>query len=272
MICTVLNENTSLRPELEAEHGLSLHIEAAGFRCLFDFGQTDRWLHNARLLGIETAKLDFAVLSHGHYDHAGGLRAFLDQAESPRVYRGKRCWDARGSLSDGSYRELGIPDREELHARLGQSDDLDVSHSPHPGVHLLIPDNPSFPDDQVLKYVVQHEGGYHTDEFLDELTMVVEENDELVVVTGCSRRGVFTILDEVKERFPQRKIAALVGGLHLRDHSDNEIRSIARTLSVSGVRHFYPCHCTGERAITLLQELMPHRVFVCRTGSRLNLP
>jgi len=107
---------------------------------------------------------------------------------------------------------------------------------------------------------------------LDEVTMVVEENDELVVVTGCARRGIFTIIDEVKERFPRQKIAALVGGLHLRDHSDHEMRSIAKTLSVSGVRHFYPCHCTGERAISHMLELMPHRVFVCRTGSSFNLP
>ena len=66
MICTVLNENTTLRPELEAEHGLSLHIQADAYHCLFDFGQSDRWLRNAKLLGIDTSTVDFAVLSHGY--------------------------------------------------------------------------------------------------------------------------------------------------------------------------------------------------------------
>ena len=86
MKCTVLVENTSLNEHYRCEHGLSLFIETAGQRILFDTGQSDLFAENAEKLGVDLSQVDFAVISHGHYDHGGGIQKFLDINHSAPVY------------------------------------------------------------------------------------------------------------------------------------------------------------------------------------------
>ena len=86
MIIRILTENTTACPELTAEHGLSLYIEANGLRILFDAGQSDAFAENAQRLGVDLSGVDLAVLSHGHYDHGGGLMRFLELNDHAPVY------------------------------------------------------------------------------------------------------------------------------------------------------------------------------------------
>ena len=86
MEITVLLENTTTKEGMETEHGLSLYIKSQGMNILFDMGQTDMFLRNAEKLGIDIADADIAILSHGHYDHGGGLCTFLERNKKAPVY------------------------------------------------------------------------------------------------------------------------------------------------------------------------------------------
>ena len=86
MKITCLAENTTSRPDIEAEHGLSLYIETNGKKILFDMGQGELFIRNAKRLGIDLSDVDIAVISHGHYDHGGGLRSFLEINKKAPVY------------------------------------------------------------------------------------------------------------------------------------------------------------------------------------------
>ena len=89
-----LVENTSVNEEIKAEHGLSLYIEAKKHKILFDMGQTTLFLENAGKLGIDLSQVDVAILSHGHYDHGGGLEKFLEINKKAYVYVNQYAFDA----------------------------------------------------------------------------------------------------------------------------------------------------------------------------------
>lgn len=100
MKITTLLENTSARPELSAEHGLSLYIETAEHRILFDMGQTALFSHNASVLGIDLAAVDIAILSHGHYDHGGGLARFLTLNRTAPIYVNRHAFEPHYNGTD----------------------------------------------------------------------------------------------------------------------------------------------------------------------------
>ena len=102
MILKVLTENTAVSDEFLYEHGLSFYIETEKHRILFDMGQSDAFIKNAETMGVDLSLVDIAVLSHGHYDHGGGLDAFLDENSCGKVYINKNAFKDYYA-SDGRY-------------------------------------------------------------------------------------------------------------------------------------------------------------------------
>jgi 7,8-dihydropterin-6-yl-methyl-4-(beta-D-ribofuranosyl)aminobenzene 5'-phosphate synthase len=285
MRITVLTENHPARgagydAALVAEHGLSLHIEHAGSRVLFDAGASVAFRQNAAQLGIDLAAVDAAVISHHHRDHGGGLAAFLEANPTAPVY-------LRPAPAGQPYRRVWVRrkyiglDRALLDGS-GQGRCAPVTGRAEiaPGIHLLTDigrDHPAPASNRFLH--LRQAGRLRRDPFDHELLMVVAGGDGLVVVTGCSHRGVLNMIDAATAAFPGAAVKAVIGGFHLLGMtrldplggSRAEITQLGRALLQYPGAQYYTGHCTCDRAYAALAEVMAARLAPIATGMVLEL-
>ncbi|MCD8322438.1 MAG: MBL fold metallo-hydrolase [Oscillospiraceae bacterium] len=247
MRITVLIENDG--PEgLYAEHGLSLYIQHQGGTVLLDGGQSGRFADNAVRLGCDLETLDAVVLSHGHYDHADGLLALLENNSTFMVCARPEVMSPQVG-PDGRY--IGL--REALRGQYAERFELsDEARQLLPGL-WLIPDS------------VPH-----------EQSLVAETAQGLVVMNSCCHAGAENIVRDILGRFPGKAVYALIGGLHLMGPggvttlgpSPDAVRALARCLADElGVQKIFTGHCTGGPAFAILKEAAPENVERIRTGA-----
>ncbi len=263
---TVLIENDAPSgcAELTAEFGLSLLFELAGTRILFDTGASGFFADNAARLGVEIAGVDLAVLSHQHFDHGGGLARFLELNDHAPVYLRRAEHADRYSSFPGSTRPIGI-DLGLLDRSSERFVELEKTTEVTPGVTLVTeagsrhrrpPGN-----DRLL---VERGGRLVADEFDHELTMVLHDDDGMVVVTGCSHGGVLNMIDAAADRFPDRPLKAVVGGFHLiglpaadsMALSRPEVEDIGRAIRSRCDGPVFTGHCTGHTAFGVLRGVL----------------
>lgn len=264
---------------LRFEHGLSLHLASSTLRLLLDFGQTDAFARNAAALGIDLARVDHAVLSHAHYDHANGMPAFFSRNDRAPLHLSaacaESCWSTKGGSSEARYIgiEPGLLARHD--ARLSPAP-TDRVTTIAPGVHLVPHTTPALAATGERAGMLLCEGGFwRPDDFAHEMTLVVELGDgpaaPLAVFSSCSHAGLTVIAAEVLAAFPGRRIAAYVGGLHLVHADDAAILEVARAVERTGIGQLYTGHCTGAHALALLGQALPGRVVALRPGLSFSL-
>jgi 7,8-dihydropterin-6-yl-methyl-4-(beta-D-ribofuranosyl)aminobenzene 5'-phosphate synthase len=253
-------EDTALPgSNFRAEHGMSWHIETPGGHVLFDTGQSgDVLLHNAALLGIDWMRLDALALSHAHYDHTGGLRHIFARARPmiplhahPDLIR------PRYAEVDGEFREVGLSiTRDELAACA----DLRLSADPVeivPGVWTTgeIVDRPYFEGRGPSHQITTGDGtGWLPDPYRDDFSLVLHIDNGLVVLLGCGHAGLLNILAHVKQHFTG-KISAIAGGMHLTSANEDMLaQAVGELRTRYGSPRLYPCHCTGEKAVSALAQ------------------
>ena len=253
-----LLENTTHREDIGAEHGLSLYIEANGYRILFDMGQTDLFARNAQSMGIDLSQVDLAILSHGHYDHAGGLLHFLDCNAHAPVYVHSA---ARGDYRHGEARYIGIDPSLKRHPRLIFGEGERVIGE---GLTLLdCNDRPRLHDAGSFGLEEWIDGMLVPDRFLHEQYLLIEEAGRRVLISGCSHKG---IADIVRWFEPD----VLIGGFHLSTLEDEaRLGEIADLLGSFSTR-YYTCHCTGERQFAFLRERVKD-LFYLSAGEEIQL-
>jgi 7,8-dihydropterin-6-yl-methyl-4-(beta-D-ribofuranosyl)aminobenzene 5'-phosphate synthase len=259
MVITTLMDNHAIGgSSLVAEHGFSCLLELPHTTVLLDTGTTGAFIENARLLGKDLSKVKHMVISHGHYDHAGGLRTFWEQEEHERpvLWTGKGFMDPKYSVKDGGHRYTGIDfDQQyiESHAIPWQTVTEDMVEI-EKGVwivtnfertHKIEKLNPHF---QVVR-----NGIGVLDEFNDEVMLVVESSKGLVLIVGCSHPGILNMVDTVRSRFPLH-IHALLGGIHLVQASEERINEVVTTLDSFGIDRIGVSHCTGDEASLKLSQ------------------
>lgn len=213
---TTLVENTAIKARFRAEHGLSMLIEKDGELVLFDTGQTDALIHNAKLLGVDLSRIDKVILSHGHYDHGGGLKYLLDYAK-PVVYAHPEIFRKRYSKlsDDGNLRYIGIEDREFFESRgarfvLSEEPIEVVKGVWTSGFVNMVNDFESVDKN----FVYERDGELVKDNVDDDLSVFIELNSGLFVLFGCAHRGIINIMRQAEDTF-DRCVSGFLGGTHL---------------------------------------------------------
>ena len=264
MKITVLIDNNA-NEGLKAEWGLSLLIEHEGAVYLADTGATDAFAENAAALGIDLSTVDACVLSHAHFDHAGGLRSFFARNRRAPVFVAKateeNCWSA----TKGELEYIGIEQGllEQHRDRFVRNEGVTPIG---PGAWTLGHSTPGLLGvGEAQKMLVKHGEKLSADDFAHEHSLVLAEGTDIVVVSGCSHAGAAAIIEEARRAFPGKRVKAIVGGLHLYDRSEDEVVAFAHDLDESGIELVLTGHCTGEAVSTLARVLGP-RVSVFRSG------
>jgi len=275
VVALIENTKPEGRDDLTAEHGLSLYIEQEGRHILFDTGATGAFARNAEKLGIDLGTVDAAVISHHHFDHGGGLARFLEINQRAKIY-------LRKSEAENFYfRALGIInkyiglDQELLRKHAHRFERVEGFTRILPGVSILteIPRPYDLPRGN-RKLFVKKGGAYEPDDFGHELILVMEEQENLVVFTGCSHNGVLNMMTAVTRQFPDKPIKAVFGGFHLiglpvlntMAASKNEVRAMGKELLKFPVERVFTGHCTGKKAYRMLKEVMGQTLEYFPTG------
>ncbi len=253
-----------------SEHGISLYIETGNHKILFDTGKTDVFLRNASILNIPIEKITHLVLSHGHYDHGGGIIPFFIRNENAKVYVQPSAFRDRYSLQkDGTYKYIGLDPSLQRHDRFVKINEFTTINS-----SLLLFANasrnyPTPTGNNTLFQKVKEK--YEHDDFSDEQYLLVEEYGKTFLFTGCSHKGILNILTKAEE-IKNKKIDYLFGGFHLYSNSlkisedDESILKLADEL-VKHKTKYYTMHCTGEAPYNLLKSVMKDQVHYLKAGS-----
>lgn len=272
----VLIENTVndevICEELMCEHGLSICIEHNNKKYLLDAGSTSAFMKNAIKMNVLFDDVYANILSHGHYDHSGGFCAYFAQFGDKKLYAMKDAINVFYSGSGGNIHEIGIP-KEILDEYMDRFIFIEEITSIDEGVYLVPHSS------QDLEVIAQKAKLYKLenneivpDDFSHEMSLVFKTSKGLVVFNSCSHAGLINIVTEVMAEFPQDKIYAYVGGLHMKDtYSEEEVKKISKLVKEHDIKKIYTGHCTGEEALKMLEKSLGDRVERLYTGKGINI-
>jgi len=285
---TVLVDNARGGEGLRSQWGLSCWIEAGDSRVLLDCGATSAFVRNAAELGVALETADAFVLSHGHYDHGGGLAAVMQAAPRARLVLHPGALVPRYSLrKTGTPEAIGLPERS-LAALRGDPERVDWVVRPRQVAPAVWATGPV----PRLRPMEEVEPSFHLDEactvrdlVVDDQTLWVETSRGLVIVFGCAHAGVLNTVDYVRRLAAERsseaawrssvpiaddglpRVRALLGGMHLLRAGKDRREATVDALASLAPELCGPCHCTGKRATDLLRSRLPEAFVEVRTGS-----
>ncbi len=276
-IVTLIENQT--KNELLCEHGLSFYIEYNEKTYLLDAGQSELFMANAETLGIDVSGIDKAVLSHAHYDHAGGFKAFTEANLHAQVYMQRAAENQCFSEKADDMKDIGIPSevRSALEGRVCYVDgDAKIDE----GVYLIAHHTEGLSErGKQMHMYTEAQGEKRYDDFAHEQSLVFELPSGLVVLNSCSHGGVDQILEEVEKSFDGKHIIAMIGGFHLMGsdgpdsmrESEEQVRALAEKLRSMQVKKLYTGHCTGTRAFPILKKVLGDRLELLVTGKTIEI-
>lgn len=255
-----LAENTS-GINLPAEHGLSLYLETQGHRILFDMGQSDLFLRNAKQLDVDLSAVDLAVVSHGHYDHGGGLEAFLAVNDHAPVYMHEAALERHCARQD---REIGLDPKLQGHSQIILTGDemvLGERMRLFSGNRKAAP----YPTDSD-GFTAISGGEVARDDFRHEQYLLIREGLKTYLISGCSHKGIQNIMNWMRTCPPD----LVIGGFHLSkvlldETGKQRLDEIACTL-LEYPSVYWTCHCTGSAQYRYLKNRMREKLEYLSAG------
>ena len=267
-----LCENKTDNPLCTAEHGLSIYIETSSLKLLFDTGATNMFSENAKSLNVDLSTVDACVISHGHYDHTGGVPLFCEINKKAKVYihesgfgeaygqengklDEKPCsilWDnkVRQKLNDRIYLTSGV---------FKLSEDVIISGE--------IPEEYGFEPTEDF-FEKQPDGTLRRDPMKHEQILIVREKDGLYIFSGCSHKGVMPAIRYIKALFPDEGIRLFAAGMHLYNSDKEACIKVVEELKKAGVGTVMPVHCTGIEAICDMKSAFGDACIVATAGGQ----
>ncbi len=259
----MLMENTKKDCNLCMEHGLSIYIEACGHKILFDAGQSQAFAQNGAYMNVELSEIDTAILSHGHYDHSGGLMHFLEINQRANLYVNEYAF---GAFYSGTGKEIGVDPSLKDHPQVIHTTDYTKLAE---GLEL-------FTYNQMERtygsnsenLFVKEEEQLIQDSFIHEQYLLITEGEKRVLISGCSHKGIRNI-----ETWVQPDV--LIGGFHFKGIEMNQegmesLDGHARYLQQFPTK-YYTCHCTGTEQYAHMKGRMGEQVDYLCAGDELEL-
>jgi 7,8-dihydropterin-6-yl-methyl-4-(beta-D-ribofuranosyl)aminobenzene 5'-phosphate synthase len=265
---TTLMENTA-NTRFMAEWGLSIFIEADHRRILLDTGPGISTLYNAQLLGMDFSTIDSIILSHGHYDHTGGLKYVLRGTDAIDVISHPSIWDSKYAVREDKKEYIGIPfPREELEslgARFVMNRDP-VWITDNIVTSGEIPLTTDYEEIDSVLYVNKDEE-LMPDNLPDDLALAIKTDSGLVIILGCAHRGMINTIRHLQNITGDERVYCVVGGTHLISASNERLTQTIIDLRKSGIQKLGVSHCTGFEASVWLAKEFGDMFFMNNSGS-----
>ncbi|OHD12031.1 MAG: hypothetical protein A2Y34_13725 [Spirochaetes bacterium GWC1_27_15] len=266
MKITTLIDNVVYGNKLVAEHGFSLYIESNDKKILFDTGQSKNFIDNAINLGIDISKIDFCIISHGHYDHTGGLYDFCKINKKAKIFIKKEAF-LKKYKSNKNY--IGIPFNENIFEDrlifVSQNTKITDDIYIMPDIKIY-----NYEDTHFKEMSIKQNNEYFTDEFIDEQFLVINQNNSLVIISGCSHRGITNIIKTSIEYF-NLPINLVLGGFHFKDEDDKTLKNIIESFNNFNIKQIGVSHCTGIDKLINISKSFLGNIFYNYTGNLINL-
>ena len=277
MRIVTLLENSKVSSEFKAKHGISLYVETEKQKILFDSGPDSSFLKNAYKLNVDLSAVDFMILSHGHYDHGGGLATFLKHNSRARIIM-KNTATNRFFVKKFALLKISIGlklnriDKSRLELIPGHLE-LDESLV----IHTDFQKDGFIPAGNASLMTEDANGNDIVDPFDHEICLLIKEKNKHVLFTGCSHSGLGNMMRSVKKQASIDNIDTVFGGFHLynpitrKTESKEQINNLLKELSEFPETVFYTGHCTGNKAFEYLQSETKGRVLPFKTGMDLTI-
>jgi 7,8-dihydropterin-6-yl-methyl-4-(beta-D-ribofuranosyl)aminobenzene 5'-phosphate synthase len=267
---TVLVDNRTASGNLAHEHGLSLWVEAGQSRVLIDTGESGAFLGNADALGIDVGEAQTIALSHGHYDHSGGLAAALRAAPEARLYLHPAALQPRfARRRRGRPQSIGMP-AASRDAALAAADRIVWTDEPSelaPGIWCTGPvprDEAREPGDPDFFFDT---GCTMPDPVPDDQSFWIDTPEGLWVILGCAHSGVLATLEYIDTLSGTRPLSRLIGGTLLMVAPSDRVALVAADLERRAPAVLAPCHCTGRLAHARLKRTFPGAILPIGSGA-----
>lgn len=257
----VLLENTTLREDLQAEHGLSIYIETDKHKILFDMGQTTAFAENAAKLGVDLSQVDIAVLSHGHYDHGGGLEHFLKINQKASVYLNRNAFMPH---YNGAEKYIGLDKELAQMERLIFTDDI-LKIDEELSIYSCNRKKRPFAFGSFGLSMIEN-GKVLPDDFRHEQYLLIREGEKKVLLSGCSHKGILNIMSWFEPN-------VLIGGFHFvmldpMGEGREKLKEASGILKQYSAKYFTG-HCTGVEQYRFLKEILGEQLEYLATGAEL---
>lgn len=265
MRITALMENTCTDGICYTEHGLSLYIETDRHKILFDTGQSGLFAENARKLNIDLAQVDTAILSHGHYDHAGGLKTFLEINSQANVYLNRRVFFPHYNSFKKKY--IGMDPDLRTNPRIRTvKEDVELDEQ----IRLTAyNDRPVFEPIKSYGLTEETDGVQRPDMFQHEQYLILTEGSKRALISGCSHKGIYNLVKWSEKE----SIQVVIGGFHFMTLVPEEYEELDRAAEklLSYPIQFYTCHCTGIEQYKYLKKRMGKALSYIEAGQTIEI-
>jgi len=266
----ILVENSTPVPNFQGEYGFAALVTVDGKSYLFDTGSNDALLKNALLAGVDLAHVNDLVISHGHFDHTGGVIPFLQTGRNKRIYAHSNIFVPRYVLSEKLRREIGVGFKEqEIISNGAEFIIVDEFTEIHPAVFVTgeIPRKTDY-EDVGGNFWVEDNDKLVPDNISDDMSMVINHPEGLIIISGCAHAGIINTIKYAQMKTGQSKILAFIGGTHLIRASKERLTKTVAALRDYDIKRIIACHCTGFNATVRLYNELGSRVIKGETSMK----